>query len=88
MLKPGRIVNNLLPDFPVALHATLLGTAEFFKNAQKIIILLSLERAKKAAFNSTLCVTVAYLAPEICNAKVTTFLVQRSMRNGNKNCDG
>ena len=25
MLKPGRIVNNLLPDFPVVLHATLLN---------------------------------------------------------------
>ena len=60
----------------------------FFLNAQKIIILLSLERAKKAAFKSTLCVIVVYLAPEICSAKVTTFLVQRSMRNRNKNCDG
>ena len=45
------------------------------------MILLSLERAKKAAFSSTLCVTVAYLVPEICSAKVITFLVQRSMRN-------
>ena len=46
----------------------------FFLNAQKIIIVLSLERAKKVAFNSSLCVTVAYLAPEICSAKGTTFL--------------
>ena len=55
----------------------VVGTAELKKkNAQKIIIVLSLERAKKAAFSV------------FHSAKVTTFLVQRSMRNRNKNCDG
>ena len=67
-----------------------IGTADFFLNAQKIRILLSLERSKKAAFNSTLCVTIAYLIPEICSANVTLnfYSIQRSMRNGNKNGDG
>ena len=62
-----------------------LGTGEF---AQRIIILPSLERAKKVEFNSTSCVTLAYSIPEIHILKVTTFLVQRLMRNPNKNCDG
>ena len=71
-----------------AFYTSIVGTGEFFLNAQRIIILPSLERAKKSEFNSISCVTLAYSIPEIHILKVTTSLVQWLMRNRNKNCDG